>query len=125
MDMGRRREKCLQELKEKLAKESCLGVPNSEGEIVLVTDASDIGGGAMLFQWQKIQREQIPKSENTHQTKGVNSDGTISHSYPDTYTLVPLGHFNWKWNDARKNYFTYEQELVAGVLAISTQFRIL
>ena len=45
-------QKAFDELKEKLVNVSGLGVPNVEGEIILVTDASNIGGGGSLFQWQ-------------------------------------------------------------------------
>ena len=43
----------------------------------------------------------------------------------DKWVLVPLGHWNWKWNQARGNYSTYEQELLAGVLVLSSQARLL
>ena len=39
-----RDEECFQELKQKLASSNCLGVPRPKGEIVLMTDASDVGG---------------------------------------------------------------------------------
>ena len=38
---------------------------------------------------------------------------------------MPLGHWNWKWNQARSNYSTYDQELLAGMLALSSQLRLL
>ena len=41
------------------------------------------------------------------------------------WVLVPLGHWNWKWNQARGNYSTYEQELLAGMLVLSSQARLL
>ena len=34
---------------------------------------------------------------------------------------MPLGHWNWKWNQARSNYSTYDQELLAGMLVLSSQ----
>ena len=40
-----RGEECFQELKKKIVSSNCLGVPRPEGEIVLITDASDVGGG--------------------------------------------------------------------------------
>ena len=59
-----------------------------------------------------------------YRTDGVNRDGTLKHSYPnDKWVLVPLGHSNWKWNQARGNYSTYEQELLAGMLVLSSQSR--
>ena len=47
------------------------------------------------------------------------------HNYPESFRLVPLGHWNWKWNPARAKYLTYEQELLSGVLTIASQYRIL
>ena len=38
-------EECFQELKKKIAFSNCLGVPRPKGEIVLITDANDVGGG--------------------------------------------------------------------------------
>ena len=39
-----REQECFQELKKKLASSNCLGVARPKGEIVLLTDASDVGG---------------------------------------------------------------------------------
>ena len=39
-----REEECFQVLKKKIASSNCLGVPRPKGEIVLITDASDVGG---------------------------------------------------------------------------------
>ena len=38
---------------------------------------------------------------------------------------MPLRHWNWKWNQARSNYSTYDQELLAGMLVLSSQSRLL
>ena len=38
---------------------------------------------------------------------------------------MPLGHWNWKWNQARSNYSTYDQELLAGMLVLLSQSRLL
>ena len=111
----------LNELKQKMASISSIGVPKSHGEMVLITDASDIGGGSTLFQWQSLDPKQVPTS---FQTIGIKPDGSIAHSYPDNFRLVPLGHWNWKWNDARRNYETHEQELLACILTISSRYRI-
>ena len=40
-----REEECFQELKNKIASSNCMRVPRPKGEIVLITDASDVGGG--------------------------------------------------------------------------------
>ena len=115
-------QKNFEELKAKLASQTLLGVPQSMGEMVLITDSSDKGGGGTLFQWQKMEKEQIPPQ---FRTLGVNGDGTLKHSYPPDYRLVPIGHWNWKWNPTRQRYMTYEQELLSGVLTFASQFRIL
>ena len=38
---------------------------------------------------------------------------------------MPLGHGNGKLNQARSNYSTYDQELLAGMLVLSSQSRLL
>ena len=38
-------EDCFQKLKKKISSTNCLGVPCPKGEIILVTDACDVGGG--------------------------------------------------------------------------------
>ena len=38
---------------------------------------------------------------------------------------MPLGHWNWKWNQARSNYSTYDQILLAGMLVLSSHSRLL
>ena len=38
---------------------------------------------------------------------------------------MPLGHWNWKWNQALSNYSTYDQELLAWMLVLSSQSRLL
>ena len=56
------------------------------------------------------------------QTSGLNRDGNLKHDYPaNEWRLVPLGHRNWKWNQARSNYSKYDQELLAGKLVLSPQ----
>ena len=90
--------------------------------MVFITDSSDKGGGGTLFQWQSLEKEQIPSK---YQTLGINTDGTLKHTYPEKYRLVPIGHWCWKWNPTRQRYMTYEQELLSGVLTIASQFRIL
>ena len=111
-----------QELRHKLAHHIAIGVPRPHGEIVLVSDGSDVGGGSTIFQWQTLEKEQIPIK---FQTMGVKNDGKLKHTYPENYRLVSLGHWNWKWNPARSKYSTYEQELLGGVLTISSNYRFL
>ena len=111
-------------MKKKIASSSCLGVPRPKGKIVLVTDASDVGGVGTIFHWQELN-----PAELTHchcRTSGLNRDGSLKHDYPTSeWRLVPLGHWNWKWNQARSNYSSYDQELLAGMLVLPSQSRLL
>ena len=98
-----------------MANAKYLGVPRAQREMILVTDASNVGGGGTLFRWQALEKEEFDSAISQWGTDGLNRDGTPKHSYPDDkWVLVPLGHWNWKWNQARGNYSTYEQELLAG-----------
>ena len=79
-----------------------------------------------MFQWQALEKEEFDSAISQWGTEGLNRDETLKHSYPDDkWVLVPLGHWNWKWNQARGNYSTYEQEWLAGMLVLSSQSRLL
>ena len=119
-----REEECFQELKKKITSSNCLGVPRPEGEIVLITDASDVGGCGTIYQWQELNPAELT---NCHYcTSGLNRDGSLKHDYPTSeWRLVPMGNWNWKWNQARSNYSTYDQKLLAGMLVFSSQSRLL
>ena len=59
-------------------------------------------------------------------TLGVEKDGKLKHTHDeDAFHLIPLGHFNWKWSSSRAAYSTYEQEVLSGILTLSSQIRIL
>lgn len=124
-------EKALKELKGKIASTNGLGVPRAKGEVVLITDASNIGGGAAVFQWQQVDAEtrsfpDSPTPVEALATTGVERDGMLKHNYPvDQWCLVPIGFYNWKWSPARSRYGTYQQEILSGVLTMSSQVRIL
>ena len=123
---GPQEKQAFDELKDKVANAKCLGVPRAQGKIILVTDASNVGGGGTFFQWQALEKEEFDSAISQWGTEGLNRDGTLKHSYPDDkWVLVPLGQWNWKWNQARGNYSTYEQELLAGMLVLSSQARLL
>ena len=107
-------------MENEISSTNCLGIPRPKGEIILVTDACDVGGGGTLYQWQALNPAEF--SHCQFQTSGLNRDGTVKHYYPaNEWRLVPLGHWNWKWTQARSNYSTYNQELPAGMLVLSSQ----
>ena len=119
-----REEECFQELKNKIASSDCLGVSHPKGEIVRITDASDVGGGGTIYQWQELNPAELTHCH--YRTSGLNRDGSLKHDYPTSeWRLVQLGHWNWKWNQARSNYSTYDVELLAGMLVLSSHSRLL
>ena len=78
-----------------MANAKCLGVPREQGKIILMTDASNVGGGGTLFQWQAPEKEDIDWAISQWGTDGLNPDGTPKHSYRDgKWVLVFLGHWN-------------------------------
>ena len=58
---GPQEQQAFDELKDKVASAKCLGVPRAQGEIVLVTDASNVGGGGTLFQWQAQEKRSLTR----------------------------------------------------------------
>ena len=85
------------ELKDKVANAKGLVVPRSQGEIILVTDASNVDGGQTLFQWQALEKEEFDSAISHWGTDGLSRDGTLKHGYPDDkWVLVTLVHGNWK-----------------------------
>ena len=119
-----REEECFQELKKKIASSNCVGVPHPKGEIVLITDTSDVRGGGTIYQWQELNPAEVTHCH--YRTTGLNRDGSLKHDYPSSeWRLVPLGHWNWKRNQARSNYSTNDQELLAGMLVLSSRSRLL
>ena len=106
-------------MKKKIASPTCLRVPRSMGEIVLITNASDVGGGATIYQWQELIPAELTLSHS--RTSGLNRDGSLKHDYPSSeWRLLPLRRSNWKRNQARFNYSTYDQELLARMLVLSS-----
>ena len=121
---GPQEQQAFDETKDKVANAECLGVPKAQGEIIMVTDACNASGGGTLFRWQALEKEEFDSAVSQWGTEGLNQDGTVKHSYlEDKWGLVPLGHWKWKWNQARGNYSTYEQELLAGMLVVFSQSR--
>ena len=87
-----REEECFQELKKKIASSNCLGVPRPKGKIVLITDASDVGGGGTMYQWQELNPAELTHCH--YRTSGLNRDGSLKHDYPTSeWRRVPLGHW--------------------------------
>ena len=104
---------------------SFLGTPAPDGEFVVITDVSLVGGGGTLLQWQQIPGAASKKIADELRTVGVNRDGSLKHNYdPQEFHLVPIGHCNWKWSSTRATYRTYEREVLSGILLISGQSRL-
>jgi len=69
---GPHEDRARNEIKLKLENAVKIGSPQPFGEIAMMTDASDIGGGACLFKWQKLD----PQVLQNFLTKVVNPDGS-------------------------------------------------
>ena len=83
-----------------------------------MTNASNVGRGGTLFQWQALQKEEFDSAISQWGTDELNREGTFPD---DKWVLVPLGHWNCKWNEARGNYSTYGVDLLAGMLVLFSQ----
>ena len=57
--LGPQEQQAFDELKGKAANAKCRGVPRVQGEIILMTDASNVGGGGTFFQWQALEKEEV------------------------------------------------------------------
>ena len=47
-----------------------------------MTDASNVGGGRTLFQWQALRKEEFDSAISQWRTDGLNRDGTLKHMLP-------------------------------------------
>ena len=111
-------------MKKTISSTNCVGVPRRKGEIILVTDTCDVRGGGTVYQWPELNPAEL--SHCQLQTSRLNRDETLKHDLPaNEWRLVPRGHWNWKWNQARSNYSTYDQELLAGMLVLCSQSLLL
>ena len=82
-----------QEIKEKLSSLRLLGTPAPDGEFVVITYASLVGGGGTLLQWKRILGAAAKRIADELRTVGVNRDGSLNHKYnPQEFRLVPIGH---------------------------------
>ena len=87
-----------------------------------MADASSPGGGGTLFYGQALEKEEFHWAVSEWGSDGLDRGATLKHSYLDNKWIpVPLRHWNWKRNQARGNYSAYEQELLAGMLVLSSQ----
>ena len=111
-------------MRNKISATNYLGVPCPKGEIIPVTDACAVWRAGALSKWQELNSADLSHCQS--HTSGLDSHGTLRHDYPaNEWRLVPHGHWNWKWNQARSDYSTYDQELLAGMLMLSCQSRLL
>ena len=72
----------------------------------------------MMYQWQELNPAELTHCH--HRTSRLNRDGSLKHDLPTSeWRLVPLGHWNWKSNQALSNYSPYDQVLLVGMLVLS------
>ena len=55
-----------------MANAKCLSVPRAHGEIILVTDASNVGGEGTLFQWQALGKKEFDSAISQWGTDALN-----------------------------------------------------
>ena len=120
---GQQEQQGFEELKDKVANAMSLGVPRAQGEIILVTDVSNVGGGGELSKWQALEKDEYDSA--IAQLVLMDSTETVLSS---TATLTTNGsRFPWVIGSGNGTgpYSTYEQELLAGMLVLSSQSRLL
>ena len=119
-------EKQLDDVRAAIAQHLKCGYPLAGWEMILITDSSKFGGGGGIWQWQP-QVKGMKATTNNLETQVATICNAKGELVPekDHCVLVPLGYWSWKWNGARLNYSVWEQELLAGVLLLSSQRRIL
>ena len=82
-----------QEIKEKLSSLRKLGTPARDGEFVVIKDASLVGGGGTLLQWQPIPGAAAKRIADEMRTVRVNRDGSLKQNYdPQEFHLGHIGH---------------------------------
>ena len=85
----------IEEVKKKIRECLLLGVPQRYAEMILITDASNVGGGGTLLQWQRLTTDQCKDIDYCLRVQGVTREGFIkSDSDTKEWRLVPLGHWN-------------------------------
>ncbi len=85
-------DKCFNNLKQILCSELVLSLPDFEQDMIITTDASDNGYGAVLEQYIRTE------------------DGS--------YNKRPIEYFSKSYTPAQKNYSTTEKELLAVVMSV-------
>ena len=112
-----------------------VGTPSYLGHMdqVAATMAFQAHAGAAqeapnIGQWEG-QDVPLVRSPSCIVKGGIPSSRRYLSTYPvypaNEWRLVPLGHLNWKWNQARSNYSTYDQEVLPAMLLSSSQSRLL
>ena len=77
-----REEECFQEFKKEIASSNCLRVSRPKRKIVLITDASDVGGVGTIYEWQQLNPAELTHCH--YLTRGLNRDGSLRHTYPSS-----------------------------------------
>ena len=100
---------------------SLLGTPAPDGEFVVITDVSLVGGGGTLLQWQQIPGAASKKIADELRTVGVNRDGFTQAQ------LRPAGipsRTHWPLQLEMVLNPSNLREVLSGILLISGQSRL-
>ena len=114
---GNQGEEQLQEVRAAVANYIVIETQLPNYEMVLIRDSSNKGGGGGLWQWQPLDPDH---SQDFGPSTKANSKRELVPHW-EHYRLVPLGHWGWKGNKTRSHYSVWEQELLAGILLLSSQ----
>ena len=60
-----------EQLKSRLSSLLIWGVPRADGELLLISDGSDEGGGGSLYQWQRINKGAVERIRSELNTAGI------------------------------------------------------
>ena len=65
----------MEDVKKEIRECLVLGVPQRYSEMILITDASNLGGGGTLLQWQKVTTDQCKDIDHRLRVQGVTREG--------------------------------------------------
>ena len=94
--------------------------------MILITDASNVGGGGTLLQWQKLTTDQCKDIDYRLRVQGVTREGFIKCD-SDSQGMAPSSTWplELEVKCSRLTLSHLREELLAGVLVLASQHRIL
>ena len=98
--------------------------PNAE--LVLMTDASTVAAGAVLFQWQRDSgTDERPAAPPMETYEGDDFASTLQKRVSTGYTLRVLGYYSKTFNDTQRNWAIFDKEAASIILALNHWHRLI